>query len=249
MGSNTDNVVGAVKNINDQLRINIDNQCVATCKQGNFNQTVVLSNTDISGSVGFNQQCSANAYCSFDANLYNAASMISKDLGNINQTMSNPSFWSYELSDAENGTNLEENIQNSLSVSSTNLCFANNTQLQSKNIVYLNNSNISGDVVFSSQSGSAEAACAMNNLSKYIALTCNQTQVDIKQSASTGFIIGIVIIAISLIIMLLLGFIVMTKTGSGDDKSKLTPEEKAENIETQQELISQEFAQPRSVTF
>lgn len=248
MGSNTDNVVNSVGNINNQFRLNLENICMASCQAQNFDQTVIISGTNIGGSVNFNQECSANAYCSINSNLAYAANIISNNLGSYTWTMDKPSIWSYEISDAENNANIQETIQNSLSVSHSNLCTATNTLLQAKNITYLQNSNIPGPVVFSSQTGSAQASCTMNNISKTVALTCNQANVDVQEGINNGFLIGLIIIIVSIIIATLIIFIFLSGVGnSSKTTTNLSPQQKINKVKEQQQLLDKEFKEPISL--
>jgi len=159
----------------------------------------VFINNSNTGNITFNQTCTVDAKCTITASLDASANIVQKAIASGSAKSS--WFGAFAVNTAINLTNQE--IVNMISQTLNSTCNNGVSQVQTGNLVYVNNST-TGDIGFN-QDSNVNSTCVLNNNARgVVAATQSASLTASTGAAGLGIIIAIIVIIIVIIVIIAL---------------------------------------------
>lgn len=191
--------------------------CNATCTATQNGNVVIINDTTIDGSAGFQESCSVAASCVMNNTLDSQVQNIVSSLLNQSNTAATDFLGDLSFNGSTNSANLNQNVSNYITQIIDSTCNAQLAFTQDDNLLYVSNSNVTGFVGFqigtANQPNSANASCAMSNLSKSVVY--NNVQAQVSQSNVQIGIFALIVAAIIAIVLIgAIVTVVLASTGT-----------------------------------
>lgn len=194
--------------------------CQARCDEEQSNNVYFINGSEIKGDVNFSQTCQANASCTINNQIdANVANLLATS---VTQNQTNPN-WSLGYSVQVSKDTLNETIKNTVTNIIQTACRADVEQTQDRNIYYVSDSTIGGDLNYT-QSGSANASCIIDNMSKTTVYNDVQSSSDQTQVTKDTFSAMIIAIVICVLIGIGILIFVMSRGKKGEGEGAGTTE-------------------------
>lgn len=172
--------------------------CGATCVQIQSGNTVFINGSN-TGNITFNQTCTVDATCTINNSVQASVTAIQKAVAQGEAKSS--WFGGFGINTSINVTDQELTTRIKQTLDST--CNNGATQVQSNNLIYVQNSN-TGDIGFN-QDTSVNSQCVItNNARGTVATTQSADLVASAGGISTAVIVAIILIIIGIIIVIAL---------------------------------------------
>lgn len=191
--------------------------CTTTCSQIQSGNVVFVNGSTV-GNITFNQQCTVDATCQITNSIEASATAVQKVL---QSSSAKPTTFYFGLMSVN--TNVNSNVQelsNIIAQSMDSACDNGASQVQSGNLVYVNNST-TGDIGFN-QNTNLTSQCVLSNLATATANATQQADQIAEAGGLSGIIIAIIVIAIVIVVVLV---VVLRSTGKKKQPEQQTQQQ------------------------
>lgn len=189
--------------------------CSATCVQIQSGNVVFINDSN-TGNITFNQTCTVNAQCTINNAVEASATTVQKAIQNGSAKTS--WFGGFGVNTAINLSNQE--IKNMITQTLNSTCNNGVSQVQTGNLVYVNNSN-TGDIGFN-QDSDLVSTCVLNNNARGVVSSTQSADQTANTGAAglAGIIILVIIIIVIIVIIALVSSNKKKKNGQLSDSDK-----------------------------
>lgn len=183
-------------------------QCIGTGESITSDNTVIISNSNITGDITFQSQHSTNMSCYINNNLSSDINNIIQSMINQNNTTTSSIFPSVDSSSQSQNVNIQ--IRNNISQYLSSTCKASSSSYFTGNTFVLTNTNLTGGITLGAV-GNTNANCTLANLASINLINNEQNNQGQSNTSLDSFtliviavIIGIVVIIVVIILVIFL---------------------------------------------
>jgi hypothetical protein len=232
MGGGQSNTVNLQQSITNNTVTSSSISCDATATTIQANNTIIVLDSEVGGSVGDISGVTVDASCTIGNSMSSAISNSLSAAVQQENTALNGIMGGIGNSSQSNLIDIMQNVSNNTTVLMNSVCQATNTVDQSNNLVYVDGSTVGQNVGVINTGGTAYASCTINNLSKlqiYNQVQASATQTNKEISLLSLIFIVILLCVVVCAIIALAKVFGKRKAAAGQQSSFSTGEEQLIN--------------------
>lgn len=227
-----DNNISLAQSVTNDIFQSQQSQCAATVSNVDSGDQVILLNSRVGGSVGFEAQITTSASCVFNNTINTSVSNTLTAL--LQQENSALSGILPSLDGQTNSVDALQTVANYVTQLTENTCNSSVINNQSNSIVYVQGSTVGGNVGFIDNGLNASANCTFNNTTNL--QIYNDLQATVTQKNKTIALLALIVLVIAVIIVV--GIIVTGFSKAGKKKNEASTELSPEELKLINEYTS-----------
>jgi hypothetical protein len=207
MGGSFSNTSDIYNSINNDILSELENTCSAKCNaSASGNRQIIGGNV---GNITIAASCNASASCAMTNSADLAVKDIISNIADQEQKAVTDFMGDLQFTSMKNTSDITNSLSNHITQVSASTCGAVSNVNADNNFLYVKAGGRAGNYLIDAQ-GSANASCAMSNITKIRAYnslqnSVTQKEVQVGVFAMAGIVIGVIILVIAVVFIVVSG--------------------------------------------